>query len=271
MITATLIDREIIDLVEQGKLIKMETFEKKNCKGVFYDLRVGHKAILIKSQKHIEISDEKPLSISPQECVKLCTEEEILMNEFHFGRIYSKTGLTSEGLSNISTTIDPGFEGPLWISICNHGYNPITLKWKSSFCKLEISSIIQKPDQVYSKDYPGHFQKALENPPRTEIVEDWKPTPISDINDSLIEEIRQKYGPPFDILAGKFIQIENKIRVSEGINKYKRILLYIIITFMAACIGTIFPFIASQYLNIFIFIIVIGTVMSIIGIKILKL
>lgn len=101
-----LIDKEIISLVSQGKLIKHDTFDENNCNGVFYDLSVGNTAILINSQKHIEISNEKPLIINSQDCMKLCTEEEIIMDEFHFGRIYSKTGLTSEGMSNISTTIE---------------------------------------------------------------------------------------------------------------------------------------------------------------------
>ena len=109
----TLTDTEIISLVSEGKLIKPETFNENNCNGVFYDLRVGNTAILINSQKHIEISNEKPLIINPQDCMKLCTEEEIIMDEFHFGRLYSKTGLISEKMSNISTTIDPGFKKPL--------------------------------------------------------------------------------------------------------------------------------------------------------------
>lgn len=272
-IVSTLTDKEIINLVKQGRLIKKDTFKEANCNGVYYDLRVGHKAKMLKSQKEVEISEKEPLQILPLECVNIRTEEEIVKDNIHFGRIYSKTGLVSQGISHISTTIDPGFNGPLWITVCNHGYKTVKLNRGQVLCKLEFSRLIQSPEKIYGRDY-GHHQDALERPPVTETVEEWDPTPLDNINQQLLDKIRSSR-PPFDVVIGKIFQLEEKIKLFEGISEDRKhtrtIILTVIGAFIAAIVGGVIPLIIPQYLKLAIIITIVWAIGSIIGVKLLKI
>jgi deoxycytidine triphosphate deaminase len=102
-----------------------------------YDLRIGNSyASALRGQ--FQVNDIYPVIIEPGETVLITTLEEIKMpiNKKVSALILSKVSMVSKGLSHISTTIDPDYEGKLLIAITNHSKKSINLKLGETFCSL---------------------------------------------------------------------------------------------------------------------------------------
>jgi deoxycytidine triphosphate deaminase len=104
---------------------------------VGYDLTIGKDHLSLTRQERItleRVGDE--LAFQPNETLLISTEEYIGLpkNRGMAGLIESKVSLVSLGLSHISTTLDPDYEGHLLIAITNHQSYPIKLKRGEAFC-----------------------------------------------------------------------------------------------------------------------------------------
>jgi len=103
---------------------------------VGYDLRVGR---LYSSSLHggpFEIDDKSRIQISHGDTVLITTQEEIGMpkNRSVSALIMSKVSKVSKGLSHISTTIDPDWNGHLLIALNNYSRSTIELAVGEAFC-----------------------------------------------------------------------------------------------------------------------------------------
>lgn len=103
-----------------------------------YDLRVGNKATTSNNDGYIPLLENKYLTIDPGATALILTLENLRMprNRMISGLIESKVTKVSEGLSHISTTVDPDWEGNLLIAVRNHSRKRIKIKYGEPFCTI---------------------------------------------------------------------------------------------------------------------------------------
>jgi deoxycytidine triphosphate deaminase len=122
---------------ENNPKIYINPFAPDNLKAGGYDLRVGTRyASALKGR--FQVNENAPVTIEPGDTVLITTLEEIKMpiNKKLSAFILSKVSQVSKGLSHISTTVDPDWEGKLLIAVTNHSRKKVELKLGESFCTM---------------------------------------------------------------------------------------------------------------------------------------
>ncbi len=122
---------------ENNPKIYINPFTETNLKPGSYDLSVGTSyASALKGQ--FQVNDNSPVTLEPGETVLITTLEEIKMpiNKKVSALILSKVSQVSKGLSHISTTIDPDWEGKLLIAMTNHSRKSIKLNLREPLCTM---------------------------------------------------------------------------------------------------------------------------------------
>ncbi len=121
-------DREQLTSISKESLDKYLT-------PVGYDLRVGKKGFSWNKKRIINIEEEGKIQIASHDTVVIKTWEYINLSKKVSGTIHSMVSkVVLKGLSHISTTLDPGYDGILLISVHNHLDEDIELKFKEPFC-----------------------------------------------------------------------------------------------------------------------------------------
>lgn len=122
---------------DSTKGISIEPFENKYLTPVGYDLRIGLKGFSWNNKRVIDIEHEKLIEIEAKDTVVIETLESVSLSKEIAGTIHSMVSkVVLQGLSHISTTIDPGWTGKLLISIHNHRDYSVELRFRDSFCTL---------------------------------------------------------------------------------------------------------------------------------------
>lgn len=156
---AMLIDTDIKKAIQERKVnpkegIGIEPFDETTClTPVGYDLRVGTEAFSWKKKSVIDILQNKGrLCIEPHDTVVIKTLESIELSKSIGATIHSMVSrVVPEGLSHISTTIDPGWTGQLLVSVHNYGESSINLKFQQPFCTVcfyEVKSPAEKDVRI---------------------------------------------------------------------------------------------------------------------------
>jgi deoxycytidine triphosphate deaminase len=144
-----------------GKEIFIYPFQISRLKGVGYNLAVGDYAwSLISKRPMITDGDdaERGYWVEPNETALVLTKEVVAVSKRIGGTFHSKVDRVSEGFSSISTTLDPGWIGPLLIAITNIGTERRKLKLGESFVTLifnELEGATDLPDG----NPPGRFDR----------------------------------------------------------------------------------------------------------------
>jgi deoxycytidine triphosphate deaminase len=194
-----LTDENMQELVAKGDLFKPSTFSPKNCRGVFYDLRLAPgRYYSTNKAKFISLSQERPLVLEPGECVWALTLEELDFKSGRYcGLLFSVVALLHVGVSHIATTIDPGFDRQLVISLINHSNRPKTSPLGRVICKLMIIELDKVPERPWVPD--AWWESFPENIMPPNLEEPWHP--VNNPNTDDLERVVQVYGPPYDIIS----------------------------------------------------------------------
>lgn len=103
---------------------------------VTYDLRVGYEyRFLVEGGKH-HLDERESFRLKGGESALIQTEEFVTLPANVFGLVVAKVGLAQQGMSNISTKIDPGYDGHLIITVSNLARRPITFTRGDPFCSV---------------------------------------------------------------------------------------------------------------------------------------
>ncbi len=141
--------------------IAIEPFNEDYLTPVGYDLRVGAKIFSWQQKSVINIREKGSFKIEPQDTVVIETLESITLSQEVGATVHSLVSkVIPEGLSYISTTIDPGWKGKLLISLHNYSDSSTLIEYEKKICTVcffEVKS------------------KALKNPNREQDREDlWR-------------------------------------------------------------------------------------------------
>lgn len=148
---------------QEGLLIK--PFDKKYLTPVGYDLRVGIEGFSWNKKHVINIKKEGKIHIEPNDTVVIRSFESVNLSNKVSATVHSIVSkIITRGLSDISTTIDPGWEGKLLISVHNHRDTSTELKFKESLCTICFYTL-NSPSQINrgtSNDRDDLWEQLLE-------------------------------------------------------------------------------------------------------------
>lgn len=114
-----------------GKDIVIEPFADESLSPVGYDFRIGN---FVFSLEHGLLQPQDGIYNSPpKSTIQILTRESLWVSSRIAGTFHSRVSLVSMGLSHISTTLDPGWYGPLLITIRNNTDKAIPLNENEAF------------------------------------------------------------------------------------------------------------------------------------------
>ena len=118
--------------------IYLYPFDEKSLTPVGYDIRVGEKYSSALKTDHFTLREGELIEIKPKDTILITSLEKIGMpkNRKISALILSQVSKVSKGLSHISTTIDPDWEGKLLIAIHNHSRDKVELRFGEPFCTV---------------------------------------------------------------------------------------------------------------------------------------
>lgn len=164
-------DRSIERALDEGNIF-IAPFDRKQLQSAGYNLTP---TCFVYSTKRkcllnvIENDDETYVMIDRNDTVLIKTRESIAISSTLAGNFFSKVKIVSEGFGHVATTLDPGWEGKLLISI----NNPTNKKIKFSIKKKVYGSIIY--NSFVTVEFIGldsETEKKSDNPPgRLDILE----------------------------------------------------------------------------------------------------
>ena len=117
---------------------------------VTYDLRVGDEYRDHRDAGKI-YTGERGIELFPNSAVIIQTHEHVQVPKCRFGYIVPKVFLLQQGVSNTSSKVDPGYEGPLLVAVFNLGKTNVFLKPKQKFCTLVFHDVQGDGVQMYGK------------------------------------------------------------------------------------------------------------------------
>lgn len=132
---------------------------------VSYDLRVGSEYRGHHDQEKTELGDDAFVVVRPGNAVLIQSEEIVFLPRKLFGYIVPKVTLLQKGLTNTISKVDPGYNGPLIVTLFNLGRSEQRLKRRDPFCSLVVHTV-EDGATLYNK--PG---KRITGNPR----EPWVP------------------------------------------------------------------------------------------------
>ena len=221
--STVLTDEDIRLACEHGFLIA-KNYELDQINHSFYDLRVGEYAYsFMQKPADIEISSIQPLIIRPKEVVMVIVHEEVRFPEDVCGRIFATVGVMSAGLSYVTTTIDPGYEGTLRIALINHGNRPAKLLYKQTLCKLEFEKLGKR---VRSR-YPTGHERLTPVVTRKATLEEPRQPSIEQLEDpAILKQEAYAFGEPLDLFYEYMERLKQEMdRITKRLDRIEGMLL----------------------------------------------
>jgi deoxycytidine triphosphate deaminase len=157
------------------KLVSAELVERDlgpvTIEHAYIILHVGEVAWRISRElKREQLGADDGIEIEPWETISIVTDEKVSLPGFAAGRIFPKGRMPSNGLKCESTTIDPGFEGYLFVTITNCGPVTVRLRRGLPFAKVEISRLTCAAERQN-----GNYENVKKGLPRDDHM--FVPTP----------------------------------------------------------------------------------------------
>jgi len=117
---------------------------------VCYDLRLGEQYRDHRDNSAKQLEENGKISITSGTAMIVETLESISLPSTIFGSVYPKVSLSQKGLANLTSKVDPGYEGKLLITIFNLGKKTIELEYKKAFCSIVFQEV-NPAASLYSK------------------------------------------------------------------------------------------------------------------------
>jgi deoxycytidine triphosphate deaminase len=118
-----------------------EQLEDESDAHASYDLRVGERYRLHGWNNSRSLADDGVIKLRPGQAAIVQTEEVVRLPTQRFGVIWTKVSLLQEGVANIVSKVDPGYDGNLAVTVFNLGRKTVTLRRRQRFCGLGIFDV----------------------------------------------------------------------------------------------------------------------------------
>ena len=156
-----LTDEDITKLAESAALIV--PFEPAMLSGCAYDLRAG-KTVRSRNRGRTFNIEKSEYHVESGECVTFETLEAVdFRTTLLFGWIVNKHSVLAKGLAHPITKVDPGFTGPLAITLFNLGSVPEPIRYGQPLVSLVVSGLHSEPTRVYGvSQRPSFIEGSLD-------------------------------------------------------------------------------------------------------------
>lgn len=127
-----------------GRAVLIQPFDDTHPKGTSnasYDLRVGSRYLDHRDTEPRTLPEGGKISISPGMAIIIETIEHVHFPKTLFGQIVPRVKWLQQGLANTPTKVDPGYRGPLAVTVFNHGARTVHLKRNEAFCSLFVTDV----------------------------------------------------------------------------------------------------------------------------------
>lgn len=142
---------------------------------ITYDLRVGPEYRYLSADQKGELFDDDSINIPSGASILIQTEEHITLPKTVFGVVLTKVSLTQKGLTNTPSKVDPGYIGPLIITVTNFGKEPVMVRRGDKLC-----CIVFYRTETPAIPYEGESKR---------IISPGRKTPINKISELLNRHI----------------------------------------------------------------------------------
>lgn len=137
---------------------------------VSYDLRVGSEYKGHRDAEKTELPEGRKITLRPGGAVLIQTEEIVFLPRTLFGYVVPKVTLLQRGISNTLSKVDPGYNGPLIVTLFNLGKKNLELKRGDQFCSLVVHTVADGAS-LYNK--PGKRIAGNPREPWWPRAKDW--------------------------------------------------------------------------------------------------
>lgn len=143
---------------DQNEKIHIHPFAEESLTPIGYDLRVGNLYSSASNAGPFKLKENDSIIIEPRDTALITTLETVDMPKDRYisALILSKVSQVSKGLSHISTTIDPDWNGHLLIAVHNNSKNKIELNFGDAFCTVVFFEN-KSPSTKNCNKYPGRL------------------------------------------------------------------------------------------------------------------
>ena len=175
---AVLSDRDIKKYIARKELV-IEPFDEKYLSSASIDLTLGnkfrifkhlqlavidpHKGVPEELTEIIEVKDNEPFVVHPNELILGITRERIRMPPTLVARLDGRSSLARLGIIIHSTagSVDPGWEGHIVLEIANIAKVPVLLWPGMRICRITFETLSSKCEKPYNrrKEAKYHLQK----------------------------------------------------------------------------------------------------------------
>lgn len=168
--SVVLTEEQIFNLVENGRLIEKDTFERKNLESCSYDVRVGARGILGGKGEEIDLGTSV-LELSPGSYAGIISFEKLLLPQNVFARIGSKRSYSYEGIILLSgSLVDPGYEGHLLFGLYNASQKKVIIRRGQKICTVVFEQLpvaverkVQPDPYLLDGEFPNEFVNKMAN------------------------------------------------------------------------------------------------------------
>ncbi|SRR5258708_3466743 len=150
-----LCDRDIKDAVKLGYLFEQVGFTESNSKYASYEIRVGHQYEMLKFEGddvvHVprELADGGSIDIPPGATFLIVAEEIFRLPINIFAKVTTLGQVFASGLAAENTFADPGYTGPLYITMTNVSSRILSMKQGDPLARVEFHKFQHTPDKTH--------------------------------------------------------------------------------------------------------------------------
>jgi deoxycytidine triphosphate deaminase len=203
-----LVDNAIAKLAAAGTI---KPFDPSKLSGCSYDLRAG-KPLRSRNRGRVFDISSNPYEIESGECVTVETLEVLDFSDpLLFGFVVNKHAVLARGLSHPITKVDPGFQGPLALTLFNQGGIAEPIRYEQPIAALVLLPLSAIPSRIYgTSQTPSHRQGDISV---ASIVNE----PAEPVGDAALAKM---YGRPVARLYERLDKVEAS--VEAGLIKERR-------------------------------------------------
>jgi deoxycytidine triphosphate deaminase len=150
-----LCDRDIKEAVKLGYLFEQVGFAESNAKYASYEIRVGHQYEVLRFEgddvAHVpkELVAGASIDIPPGSTFLIVAEEIFRLPTNVFAKVTTLGQVFASGLAAENTFADPGYTGPLYITMTNVSSRILSLKQGDPLARVEFHKFEHKPDRTH--------------------------------------------------------------------------------------------------------------------------
>jgi deoxycytidine triphosphate deaminase len=154
-VVGLLSDRDIKDAVRRGYLFEQSGFSESNAKYASYEIRVGHQYEILKFEGddvvHVpkELADGGSIDIPPGSTFLIVAEEIFRLPTNIFAKVTTVGQVFASGLAAENTFADPGYTGPLYITLTNVSSRILSLKQGDPLARVEFHKFQHIPEKTH--------------------------------------------------------------------------------------------------------------------------